>query len=68
MLDRSGQLCWPEAGLCLLRGPSLSVGHASQLAARYFPCLLQGGGAPRALPSVSACVSAIPPRVPRGMA
>lgn len=34
------------------KGPPLSVGHASQLAARHFPSVLQGGGAAGALPGV----------------
>lgn len=68
MLEHSGQPCWPEAGLYLLRGPSLSMDYASQLAARHCPSLLQAGGAARALPSVSSYVPAVSPRVPGGMA
>lgn len=52
MLDCSEQLCWLGAGLCLPRGPLLSVDHGSQLAARHFPSVLQGRGAAGALPSV----------------
>lgn len=33
-------------------GPPLSVVHASQLAAKHFPSVLQGGGAAGAVPGV----------------